>query len=411
MANAEKTIAKRILPLYAAVFLQSFVLWYAIEKLFMVSIGFDGSSIGMMVAAYSLVMLLAETPSGILADRWSRKGVLILGSLALAVSGIVGGISHSVVAYIIAAGCWGVFFALYSGTYDSVVYDLVLEEDDNSKLYERFFGRLRVFDSAGLVISSLVGGVVAAKWGLRSAYFLTTPFALGSIVPLVIFAEPKLHKSHLGDSIKAHVVDTFREVLKKRSLLYIVIALAGLQVIEFTIFEFDQLWLIALSVPVVMYGPVNGLLLSMLGIGGLAADKLKMSRPKILILTAFAMLVGGLVLVFSKTASFTVIAMTIVAFGFLTISIVFSRFMHDDLPSRVRAGSSSAVSTIGRLVLIPTGLLFGVVSQRRSVFAASWIVVILALVILAAVIKALSERHNKSVAITADDDMQLEPHK
>ena len=128
LPKLEKRLYRRLLPLYVAAFFQGFVLWYTIEKLFMRSIGFDDAGIGIMVAGYSVVMLLIETPSGILADRWSRKGVLMVASVALAASSLVCGISDSIPFYLVGAGLWGIFFAFYSGTYDSMVYDTLLEE-------------------------------------------------------------------------------------------------------------------------------------------------------------------------------------------------------------------------------------------------------------------------------------------
>jgi MFS family permease len=80
---AKTALDKRLTPLYAAAFFHGFVLWYAIEKLFMHTIGFNDTGIGVMVAAYCAVILLAETPTGILADRWSRKGILVLASVML----------------------------------------------------------------------------------------------------------------------------------------------------------------------------------------------------------------------------------------------------------------------------------------------------------------------------------------
>ena len=48
----------------------------------MTPIGFDAASIGAMAAVYAVVVPILEVPSGILADRWSRRGVLILASIA-----------------------------------------------------------------------------------------------------------------------------------------------------------------------------------------------------------------------------------------------------------------------------------------------------------------------------------------
>ena len=107
--------ARRLLPLQVGVALQGLILWVPIEKLFMTQIGFDAASVGAMAAAYAAVVPLLEVPSGILADRWSRSRVMILGCLALMVSSLIGGLSHNVLGYVIAAMILGVYFAFSSG--------------------------------------------------------------------------------------------------------------------------------------------------------------------------------------------------------------------------------------------------------------------------------------------------------
>lgn len=51
------------MPLYIAAFFQGIPFWYAIEKIFMLGIGFNTATIGVMVAIMSIVMLAVETPS------------------------------------------------------------------------------------------------------------------------------------------------------------------------------------------------------------------------------------------------------------------------------------------------------------------------------------------------------------
>jgi len=154
--DVHRRVHRQLFPLYVSTFLQGFVLWYNIEKLFMRSIGFDAATTGLAVAIFSAATLLCETPSGILADRWSRKGVLILASIAMAVSSILGGLSYSAPVYLVAAAMNGLFLAFCSGTSDSIAYESFAQErsDGNS---EPFLGRLRMVEGAALVSSAQIG--------------------------------------------------------------------------------------------------------------------------------------------------------------------------------------------------------------------------------------------------------------
>jgi MFS family permease len=126
-------LSKRLLPLFAATFFQALALWVPIEKLFMTSIGFTPATVGLMAAVYAVVVPILEVPSGVLADRWSRRGVLVLASLAAIAAVVIGGLSQSVPVYMAAAAFLGVFFALQSGTLESIVYDTVLEGDGRQR--------------------------------------------------------------------------------------------------------------------------------------------------------------------------------------------------------------------------------------------------------------------------------------
>jgi MFS family permease len=140
-AAIPRGLAGRLLPLQIAVGLQGVLLWVPVEKLFMTEIGFDARSVAIMAAAYAAVVPLLEVPSGILADRWSRSYVMVCASIALIASSLLGGLSANVATYVVAAMLLGAYFALNSGTVDSIVYDVVLEETGSSDVYETWIGR------------------------------------------------------------------------------------------------------------------------------------------------------------------------------------------------------------------------------------------------------------------------------
>jgi hypothetical protein len=83
--------------------------------------------------------------------------IMVLACVALLVSSTIGGLSQSVATYVIAAVALGGYFALSSGTVDSIVYDTVLEETGSSERYETWIGRVRMVESAAFVVNALAG--------------------------------------------------------------------------------------------------------------------------------------------------------------------------------------------------------------------------------------------------------------
>jgi MFS family permease len=368
-------LVRRLLPLYVAAFFQGFVLWYAVEKLFMTGIGFDEAGIGLMIAIYSAVMILVETPSGILADRWSRKGVLILASLALIASSLVAGWSQSMPVFLISSALWGVYFALYSGTYDSIMYDTLLEESGHTKDFDRYFGRVRTVDSVALVLSSLAGGALANAFGLRTPYFVTAVLMLLSVVALVLFREPKLHKAEAPEPVFTQVSKTFAAVLRRRTVLPVMVMSILLSIMLYMLLEFSQVWLIELGTPTAIFGVVNAVILTSLGLGGLLAGWRQLGQGSLLTLVAAGLVICAFVMSLWQELAPVVASQVVFCTLIVAGSVVFTRLLHDQLPSSVRAGASSAVNTMSRLVIIPLALLFGWISREASVFQAAYLLV------------------------------------
>lgn len=374
-SSLHRVVLLRLLPLYSAAFFQGFVLWYAIEKLFMRSIGFNDIGIGFMVAAYSAVMLFVETPSGILADRWSRKGVLVIASISLALSGVIGGFSTEPTLYILAALLWGVFFAFYSGTYDSLIYDTILEITGKSAEYEKYYGYVRFIDSIALVIGAILGGIFGQLIGLSAVYIWSAPFALLALICLWFYKEPQLHKAHALGSIKEHVIKTALLVFRRRTLVRLLIIVVLISLLQELLYEFSQLWLIALVLPPALFGPAFAVVLSALGLGGLLAGWFGKYR-RVSVVTALSVLaISSLCLALVHSIIAIVIAQVAIGLSVVFLSILFMKDLHDSLPSDIRASASSTVSTLSRLILIPFALLFGAVSTHFGIFTAAWIMV------------------------------------
>jgi MFS family permease len=361
----------RLLPLHLGVALQGFVLWYPVEKLFMSEIGFDAATVGLMAAAYAAVVPLFEVPSGVLADRWSRRGVLVAASVALAVCSLVGGLSTNVPTYIAGVLALGLYFAMYSGTLEAMVYDTLLEETGDSADFERHIGRVRFVESVALVGSSLAGGALAGLLDTRATYFLTVPFALGSIVCYLRFREPTLHRAQERTPLRQHLATTFRAA--HRRLLPVIALAVVTAMLTQAVFEFGPLWLVALGVPAIHYGPYYAGLMSTLGLGGLLVGWL--ARPARLIAAAVLVAVSMMVLTVSHDFLVVTAAQIVATLLLVALGIHASRLLHDAVPSTVRAGVASGVSSLSWLVFLPFSLVFGLLGDAHGVHRAAVVLV------------------------------------
>ncbi|HEV7652938.1 MAG TPA: MFS transporter [Actinophytocola sp.] len=382
------SLHRRLLPLYVGVALQGFLLWLPVEKLFMNEIGFDPASVGLMAAAYAGIVPFIEVPSGILADRWSRRGVLVISSVALAVSTLIGGLSHNVATYIVGALVLGVYFALYSGTVESMVYDTVVEETGDGAAFERLIGRARFVESMALVASSLLGGWVASLLPTRVTYLLSVPFVLASIIAYLRFREPRLHRAGEPAPLRRHIATTVRTLTHQRALAPVILLSVLVAVLMQTVFEFGPLWLVAVSAPAVLFGPYWAGLTSTIGIGGLLAGRLDLTRP------ATLAAVGGLIVASAAalTVTTSLVAITaaqiVLALLLMVISVHVSQLLHDAVPAEVRTGVASGVSTFTWLVFLPFSLVFGAVSDAVGVHAAAALIVGFAVLVVALMVVA-----------------------
>jgi MFS family permease len=375
-ANAA-VVARRLRPLAVGVGLQNLLLWVPVEKLFMTEIGFDAAAIGIIAAVYSAVVPLLELPFGVLADRWSRTGVLVLSTVALAASSLVGGLSNDPAMYAVAAVLLGVYFALSSGTADSIVYDTLVEETGSGEDYELWLGRLHVVEAVALVISALLGGVLAAVVSARFTYFATVPLVASATIAFVCCREPKLHRAADRVSFRRQAATTVRALTSTPALRRVIVLAALTAMAAQVMFEFGPLWLVSAHAPSSWYGPYWAALVSTVGIGAWLASRVDFSRTWVTRATGATPVFAALLLVAFGSLPVVIVSQILVALVAAMVGVRASFLMHDAVVATVRAGVSSGASTIAWISFVPLSLLFGWLSRAHGVHAAGWVLVLI----------------------------------
>lgn len=377
------------MPLYVATALAGFIFFYAIEKLFMRSIGFSDAGIGLLLTVIGITMLFAGIPSGIIADKWSRKGILMIAYVFLALTCLIGGLSYSPFMYVLAAVSWGLFFALQEGVHSSIIYDTVLEESGNSDDFAKYYGRSQIAISVGLIASSLIGTIVVQFTSLRQLYFLSIPITLSAVLILAFFREPTLHQQH-----NSSTSSRFKDVgifLRQRGVVgWMIASLFLIVVIERAVFEFYQLWLIALVIPVVLYGVIAAATQSSIGLGGVIAPVLLKSKRRIWSFLIAAVVASAATLV--KVPYIAIPGLVFLLIMAFAIAAVMQQYLHGTLESHIRASGLSVAGTLGEIGFFVVAPLMGYVSQRYTAFAMGWVLLALSILIAVCVGRVLSAK-------------------
>ena len=367
-------------------------LWVPIEKLFMTDIGFDNGSVAVMAAAYAAVVPLLEVPSGILADRWSRRGVVLLAQAAMVVSVVIGALSTNVGTYILAALFLGVFFALQSGTFESIAYDTLVEETGDSTMFERTIGRIRFVESAGLVVSALAGGLLAEVVPLRATYLLTVTVPRGRrCSPCCASVNRGCIDRRRPSRWASRSLRPIAALLERGAVRPIVALLVLTALLLQATLEFGPLWLVALTASTALYGPHWAGLMAALGLGGLLGGRLELSRRPVTAAVIAATIVGScVVLTASHAIGIVIVAQVLLVLVVVAVSIPVTGRLHDAIPSTIRAGVASGVGTLTWLTFLPFAFSFGAVSDRSGVHEAGWIlggVAVLSVALMAATVR------------------------
>ena len=400
-SRSQSLLTRRLLPLYIAAFSQGLVLWSPIEKVFLKSLGFDQAALGLMAASYSSLIPLLDLGSGLLADRWSRKGILILASVASMLNALLGGLSHNVPTYLLSTLFFGVEVALVSGTYESIVYDTLLEQTGQNHAFEKHLGQVKLLNSLALVLSSLVGGLVSMAFSPRLAYFATIPLVAISLGALLTFKEPHLHHTEGRISLASHLRVVAQTIFQPGKTMRIVTVLVATSLLLSLIFEFGPLWQLALAAPVGLFGLTNAAVLSAGGAGSWLAARLARAKGATIVGAAGLLVVSSLALVAVRNVAVVILAQGVLIAGGVGVSMVFTRLLHDSLPSQVRAGAASGVGALSSTAFVFFALLFGVASQHADVFHAGWLVVGVALLAGVLLVKGVMDRDFKG-ATAAD---------
>jgi MFS family permease len=315
--------------------LTHFQLWTAIWVVYLHDYrGFSLIEITTLDSLFFLVAVVAELPTGVIADRFGRKFSLLCGSITLSVAVLVFGLAESYVVVLLSYVFWGTASAFQSGADSALLYDSMREAGRTSE-YTQVQGRLNAVGFAGGLAGGLIGAPLAAATNLAVPVLASAGLAALTIGVALSLREPPRadrERDSYAAIFRASLGQPRRDAGTRYALIFSALA-AGT---TFTVFS--QPFLIEHDVDVGLLGLLNMPLRLASIAGALAAYRLA-GRLGDWRFFAFTPLLGGLSL-FGLAGWDAVYAFAF----FVPLSLtgpmrgpVMVRYLNDRTPSSIRA--------------------------------------------------------------------------
>jgi MFS family permease len=346
----------RNLSFYSAVLIPFFTTWGHISLLQT-----------QFLQSWSMIWIfMLEVPTGIVADRFGRKYALLLGSIIVAFAVLIYGSIPNFQVFLMCEFLFALSMSLTSGSDEALVYD-TLKEFGHEKESKKIFGQAYFFRLGGVLVASLVGGVIANYFGINAAMRAAAiPFFIAAVIAWQI-KEPKFREETDKSSYFQILREGWNFFIKHKTLRLLSLDSILVASAAYFVFWLYQPLLQKLGIPLVFFGVFGAVLMlvqMIVSANFSALEKLFGSTKRLLQLSALAT-AGSFFLVALIPNVVTVVIFLLVGGGFgLTRATLMSAYINHYIPSQQRATILSFLSLFRRLFLAVLAPFVGLAAEH-----------------------------------------------
>lgn len=207
---------------------------------------------------FAFWLFVLEVPTGSVADYIGRKHSVIIGALITALAMIVYGTVPHFGLFLLGEFFFALGVALISGADDALLYDS-LKKEGKEEMSTAIFGRSHSINLSGMLTATLMGGFIAAQFGLNAPMLFSAISVLLAGFVILFIDEPK--GKHSVSEQKRYL-----DIIKKgwqyfsthRTLRSITVDMVGVSLASYFILWLYQPLLSSFSFPIAYFGLVHG---------------------------------------------------------------------------------------------------------------------------------------------------------
>ncbi|MFS0725327.1 MFS transporter [Paenibacillus sp. 1P07SE] len=360
--------------LYAMRFFSSLIPAYVIERLYWEERGMTIQMVIYTEIIFAIAVIVCELPSGIAADRWGRRRLLLLAGLLGCTEFLLLVFADNFWHFALVVLLAGIGRSASSGAEQALLYESLLAQG-REQHYERHVGRLHALDLTATIIAALSGSLLASRFGFTFNYWLSLAAAgLALLFACLLREPPRPARGAEGSEeaalpIRTYVAASLRFFRRQPQLCLVLLSSMIIGAAVNFVDEFWQLYLDRLGIPVLYFGLVSAGIYALRLPGSLLAFKLKgrvtyrmlLGGITALMALGFAWLAAG-----QGISGLASLALICLASGFLEPLI--SGYMQHRADPAMRATLGSFHSLGEHAAVMLSGLGFGYWAGRADVF-------------------------------------------
>ncbi|KRE52134.1 MFS transporter [Paenibacillus sp. Soil724D2] len=357
--------------LFVLRFFSSLIPAYVIERLFWEERGMTIQMVVYTEIIYALTIVLLEIPTGIMADKWGRKRMLVLSALLACSEFLILLFATKFWHFALVVFLAGVSRSASSGSENALLYDS-LKLQGKAFSFEKQLGRLNACDFVSAILAALCGSFLASKYGFELNYWISLGSTIIALVLSLLLIEPVAEDSTSVEEVipfKTYVAVSLRFFRTNPSVTLVMLSAMVTGAAMGYIEEFWQLYVSRLGMPVVYFGVLSAAIMLLQLPGNLIAHVLLrcFSYRALIFIIMVVFAVGFTYVAISKD----IIGLTAMLFICLFSGVmepIASGYLHHRINSSMRATIDSFQSLGENLVHTLAGLGFGYFASKYDVF-------------------------------------------
>ncbi|WP_395375261.1 MFS transporter [Marinicella sp. W31] len=369
--------------IYAYVFFRDLILIYPLAVVLFTENNMQPWQVGMLLTVWSATTLVLEIPSGVLADKYSRKKILMAGEWCRAFGFLSWILWPNFYGFMLGFMLWGIESALSSGTFQALLYD-ELKHEKQSQHFTKIIGKTNSLSALAIFFAS-VGASPAILLGYDFVLWLSITAVFISIACLKGLPDIQRYESTAEEDYFSVLKSGFQLALGQYSIFRIIFFLSLASALPGALEEFWPLFADQAGLPVYLIGIYIGLLCIADAAGSFWAHRFEHHSKSFFYLL---LLMNGCILIAAATLFNVPALLLLIVFSVIAklIMVVYEAKLQHAIPSETRATVSSLsgfMTEAGALIIyLSVGFIAHAFSYQVSFMLYGFLMLVIALLYL-----------------------------